>query len=101
MTEHYRFQREDELIISGDFLHVEVDCGGTPPDPRSPTSRWYCGNTHCEVREVTIEAKYIGRTPPNSPPTMRCPACAEELRFGNYVSDMTLLPVSPGDELPC
>ena len=94
MTEQlYRVPTED--IITGDFenaLTADIDCA-RPPDPRSTATRWYCGNSGCEVRDVRVASQYAGGLPAAKPPPMKCPRCGEAMRFESYLAEQLLMPV--------
>jgi hypothetical protein len=101
MTEPlYRFQRPDEVVLSGADLarglRVGVPCA-TPPQPRFPAGRWHCDGTHCPIREVVVHARYLGGRPPSGPLPLRCPSCGRPLRFESYLEERLLLPVGRGE----
>jgi hypothetical protein len=75
------------------FLFVEI-AAGKPQYPVFPTTRWYCPNSDCVVRDVRIDAKYLDGPPPKNPKRMNCPSCGEPLDFKHYLEDVTLEPVS-------
>jgi hypothetical protein len=96
----YRLQRQGVFdLAGGDFYAADVNCGESPRDPRFPTGQWYCDGEGCAVREVTVNAKYLVDDPPSSPPVMRCPTCGEPMRFQNYLDQVLLMPVRPGEDI--
>ena len=92
----YRLQGPEEHIISGeDFMNgfsAVVNCGDKPPDPRFTKTLWYCPNSDCTAREVTVEDNYLGGRPPSSPPPAWCPRCGQALSFENYLGEELLIP---------
>jgi hypothetical protein len=92
----YRRRGSDEFIVSGDNLVngfvADVDCGDKPPDPRFTKTLWYCPNSDCTAREVTLEDNYLGGRPPSSPPPAWCPRCGQPLSFEYYLGEEVLIP---------
>jgi len=74
-----------------EFLIVDYTAD-RPDRPRSPTARFFCHNSDCEVRTVKIAQKSHTKGPP-CPKQMKCPACGEPLRMLGYVRTLTLEPV--------
>ncbi len=73
-------------------LFAYVPCGGKPDSPHVPEGEWYCEFADCDVREVSIRAKYHGQAP-KRPPYFHCPGCGHRLKFHHYLRSITLLPV--------
>lgn len=62
-----------------------------PDCPCSPTSEWYCQNSDCDVREVTIEEKHYGHNKERVKP-MKCPRCGRDMAHTGYVEHRYLEP---------
>jgi hypothetical protein len=59
-----------------------------PENPDCPKGEWYCQNSECVVRTVTIFCKLHGEDLPK----MRCPACRQLLKFHHWLRHEILVP---------
>ena len=66
-----------------------------PKNPNCPRGEWYCENSDCVVRHVTVYCKLYGEPLPK----MRCPACRKVLKFHHWLRHEILVPYK-GDAAP-
>lgn len=52
---------------------------------------YYCENSECVVRNVTIDAKWEDGNRPKETP-FKCPACKTKMRFLHHIKVRTLVP---------
>ena len=52
-----------------------------------PKGQWYCENTWCVVRQVTVSCKLFGEPLP----AMKCPACRKPMKFNHWLRCETLV----------
>jgi len=70
-------------------IHYRVPCPEAETDSSvCPIGEWYCENTWCVVRQVTISCKLYGE----KLPTMKCPACRSKMKFQHWLCGETLVP---------
>ena len=82
MSELARFQ----------FAHVVDDVSG--PGRGARKGEWYCENTGCAAREVTVLLKpdLADRGLRGDERRMRCPVCGKVMKFHGWLKDVPLLP---------
>jgi hypothetical protein len=59
-----------------------------PENADCPKGEWYCQNSECVVRHVTIFCKLHGEDLPK----MKCPACRKQLKFHHWLRHEILVP---------
>jgi hypothetical protein len=89
--------------ILGSQLASAIACtkpSQKPRDRRLFEGEWYCESRRCEVREVQVRFKFLGRLPQPMPPKLHCPLCGEPLKFHHYLTDETFIRADALDDLP-
>jgi hypothetical protein len=80
---HFRVFRATGLVPA-DALNNSLRCSiptQTPEIPDAPEGEWYCENSVCVVRECAIRCSANGIPLPK----MRCPGCAQPLKFHHWI----------------
>lgn len=61
-----------------------------PKDWKLYCAEWYCDNSDCPIREVTIDVKLARR---ETLTLLSCPCCGHFLKFHCYLEEEVLVPV--------
>jgi hypothetical protein len=90
-TRYQPFQCRELGLITASELTGAICHQVESPEPENrecPEGEWYCENSECVVREVTIFCKLFGEVLPK----MKCPACQKLLKFHHWLKNEILVP---------